>query len=75
MASSPSMTAYLRSFSAKSRLPSTPSLSEYSLSQGGPSLSACAGDALGLTGTAGAGGASLKAPEGHSSNESKDCMQ
>lgn len=31
MASFPSMTAYLRSSSAKSRLPSTPSLSEYHL--------------------------------------------
>lgn len=75
MASSPSTTAYLRSFSAKSRLPSTPSLSEYSLSRGGPSLSAYAGGALGLTGTAGAAGASLEAPEGRSSNENKDCMQ
>lgn len=75
MASSPSTTAYLRSFSAKSRLLSTPSLSEYSLSRGGFSLSACAGGALGCTGTAGAGGASIKAPEGRSSNETKDCVQ
>lgn len=51
MASSPSTTAYLRSSSAKSRLPSTPSLSEYSL----PFLPGHGG----LAGLAGAGGAPL----------------
>lgn len=53
-ASSPSTTAYLRSSSAKSRLPSTPSLSEYSL----PFLPGHRG----LTGPAGAGGAPLSTP-------------
>lgn len=63
-ASSPSTTAYLRSSSAKSRLPSTPSPSEYSL----PFLPAHGGlmSQLQLEGLP-------SAPKGHSSSDNRRC--